>query len=812
MSPGEENSSSIATSQGNALDAGSARKQTREKPSGTRYAITIVLLLFLAQWSLEVYHFRRGGLGRQLNVKILDHRNAPAHYVRGIIGRSAITGKQVPLQPKSSGIYGIEWILVDRLSVELVGVRGEVRAEVSLGEGTESDVSKDTTLCCRSLSDDTASADAGSVIVDLDVPPFRSRWATLLTPPAINARSDLEILAATLPYSKFPWYPALLLLLAASVFDLFRGKSTEQSGNCDWGIGNCGKLGEWLTRKSLVVSLVLLLGLWCAFPSQAVFDTNDDFQILAIVKGGFEIPASANSIYVSPILGALLSGLYRFSDIIPWYSALLCTSVFLGYICFSLSVLATVGWAPRGIFLIFILSLLVRSFSLVTSFTGVAGLCAAFAWGILLSHVTMGEVDKSQPSLHRVRGPCAACLLLLAFLLRVPPAGVVSLCGAVLLCVLVISRSYRARLPLLPLGVAVLSALWPAFLGAFAATLIHTAVWQSSSEMRTIGKTVDLAGRIDYSTAAGVQWRSFSSKLGVRPEILTMINHHFFSDPGFRDLETYKRYVVALEDPDYGTSGAESVTISMCTAKRLSRSLLRIVTTDRVKGLFVVLLSGVFWSFFWLRRGEFGGVVLSCLLPLAILPIVDVCVKPVPLRVSYGPLLLSSLVIGASGFSRKQTRFATLQGIALLGWLCLGLHMECERCAERNRAVSEEYLSESHEVASLVRNLDCPLLVSHLPSSSIPVHDTECSLMACRGIPFYFAAHLPAAAAARQHLGFTSSFEWLRAGRRIALLTPRNDSALVKDFIAYWECHLQGRVEIETLHAGEIWKLQVAQY
>lgn len=59
------------------------------------------------------------------------------------------------------------------------------------------------------------------------------------------------------------------------------------------------------------------------------FDTNDDRFISQILSGGFTGEAEYNTVYVLPLLGVLVSGLFKINNLVPWWGLFLITVLFI---------------------------------------------------------------------------------------------------------------------------------------------------------------------------------------------------------------------------------------------------------------------------------------------------------------------------------------------------------------------------------------------------------------------------------------------------------------------------------------------------
>jgi hypothetical protein len=198
---------------------------------------------------------------------------------------------------------------------------------------------------------------------------------------------------------------------------------------------------------------------------------------------------------------------------------------------------------------------------------------------------------------------------------------------------------------------------------------------------------------------------------------------------------------------------------------------------------------------------------LFCIIPVAAIALVAALVKPVPLRMACGPLALGLFLSVVSVFRQNLGRVPKVLVFLVLIALSLRMGSEAAAISREQRHNIRAFQEESTSISIRLAELGCPVLVSHLPARSIPVMANSYDLMGNLAIPFYFSAHLPVAEAARERIGFRSSFEWIGSGRAIALLTPVDGELTLRDFLDYWEHFVGHRPPVRRVHSGEIWEL-----
>lgn len=79
------------------------------------------------------------------------------------------------------------------------------------------------------------------------------------------------------------------------------------------------KIERWGIPSALVLALVLFIALTYGF----WFETNDDCVKASILAGTYLGRPDLHDVYSSPVLGFIVSGLYRLAGAVPWYGLLL---------------------------------------------------------------------------------------------------------------------------------------------------------------------------------------------------------------------------------------------------------------------------------------------------------------------------------------------------------------------------------------------------------------------------------------------------------------------------------------------------------
>lgn len=82
------------------------------------------------------------------------------------------------------------------------------------------------------------------------------------------------------------------------------------------------KLSTKRNEIAILLFTILFLSV-CFYFAKPLFETNDDPIMIRILSGQYGNETSWNPIFMSPILGRVIAGLYQIQPSFPWYSAIL---------------------------------------------------------------------------------------------------------------------------------------------------------------------------------------------------------------------------------------------------------------------------------------------------------------------------------------------------------------------------------------------------------------------------------------------------------------------------------------------------------
>lgn len=156
---------------------------------------------------------------------------------------------------------------------------------------------------------------------------------------------------------------------------------------------SCKRINIKGPAVSLAVSVIVMLALQLLF--EARFEQNDDAGMLSIasgLRGSFD----SHLVYVSPILGRLLAGLYEMTRSVPWYTLVQTFAVLAGITALTWLTLNKLE-GRMGICIALAINL-VMSYEchIRMQFTKTTGLLAVASIGMLIYAVSEEEINRRE--------------------------------------------------------------------------------------------------------------------------------------------------------------------------------------------------------------------------------------------------------------------------------------------------------------------------------------------------------------------------------------------------------------------------------
>lgn len=632
----------------------------------------------------------------------------------------------------------------------------------------------------------------------------------------LNWGGDMRLLLHALPFETFPWVTFILLWIIASlqavIFGLLRAAPGAASPSYPM-------FEAPDARRSVTVFgavAVLVVGVLAAI-TVPVYDVNDDFHMLCLLIGNFGFSVGPRCLFMSTVLGHLLSGLYAAAPTIPWYPVMLYLVTMSGAYFLSrwlqpnisdrvwLSVAVTASYLCLWMFQV----LTSITFSLVAEIATLGGLV-----GLLEASWACSSLGLCFVSRCRLMLP-PTFLGLVGALLRFEAYAATCIVAVPVLLYFFWSPAYRHlhKFKVAELYTAAGWSLGVSVVGLLC-WIVDGIALKTDSEWQSWHTGQALTAPLtDYGAPVLSQYieTTCGETSNVRCSTLMMFSKGFRLDDVFWDIEFLEGVKESLREfrPKLSLLGTFHRAQSNPLVITAAAPELKLLLTC---GFALVVVA------FIVHAPTRHATLFSTLWMLLIFVMVTVVLKPVPYRVGYGLALVNVtmiLVFLFRGLHMVQDRRRWIGEVAVLLVLVISgtaALLKFGSTAMERYETHREFVQETEEF--LGRQSE-PFILNHFPNSTQPIFADLGFLRQSLGIPTGYLAGTPPAKSVRGVLHFGQSPDVLMEKKRLIIVAPFDRFAdrpesMAQTFKNYFEAHTLRPVEVTVDKRGRFWFQMVA--